>query len=225
MIQTHKTRTVTMKSILLLATMITMINGFVVNPLSPRPRPSSLRWTTRLFAELPDIGKMKAGEMRKELESYGISTKSLFEKSEFVEALKKARAEGKTAVKNNDNKTSDDSSKASTTAEDSTTTTNGEDTASSSSREERYKKALEKAKGMKVGELKKELTNRGISTASFFEKTEFVKAYAEAVADNKKGKGGGSRQEPHDPSFRDVTMQKISKGSLMGQKVIDVMVR
>ena len=33
---------------------------------------------------LPDISGMKAGEMRKELESYGISTKSFFEKKEFV---------------------------------------------------------------------------------------------------------------------------------------------
>ena len=203
------------------------VQGFV-GTTTARP-PFTPSRVTRLFAELPDIDTMKASEMRKELESYGISTKSLFEKGEFIEALKKARAEGKTAVNNSNNNNS------------STGTTNGEnsnangDTATSSessstSREERYQEAFEKAKTMKVGELKKELTARGIATASFFEKTEFVKAYAEAVADNKQGGGGGSsssraRDEPRDPSYRDVNMQKINKGSMMGQKVIDVMIR
>lgn len=195
------------------------MDGFVV----PRPTSTS-QWTTRLFAELPDMAKMKAGEMRKELESYGISTKSLFEKSEYVEALKKARAEGKTAKESASTTTT---STESTPDDSSSEQSSSSDSTSSSSREERYKEAFEKAKTMKVGELKKELTDRGISTKSFFEKTEFVKAYAEAIADNKKGSGGAGpkREEPRDPSYRDVAMQKISKGSLAGQRVIDVMLR
>jgi hypothetical protein len=41
-----------------------------------------------------DIESMRAGEIKKELESYGISTKSFLEKKELVEALQKARLEG-----------------------------------------------------------------------------------------------------------------------------------
>lgn len=185
--------------------------------------------STRLYAELLDIGKMKAGAMKKELESYGISTKSLFEKREFVDALKKARAEGKTAVNGNASAKASSSSTSSKTNGDSSSSASSSKSSSESSetRDKRYKEALEKAKKMKVGELKKELQGRGISTKSFFEKTEFVKAYAEAVADNKTGKGGpGPRpEEPRDPSYKDVVMQKMSQGAMMGQSVIDIRVR
>eukprot|EP00957_Ditylum_brightwellii_P051110 3875138-Ditylum_brightwellii.AAC.1 len=45
---------------------------------------------------------------------------------------------------------------------------------------------------MKASELKKELEERGISTKSFFEKSEFVKALAEARVDNiTKSSSGG----------------------------------
>merc|ERR1719162_2881138 len=40
-----------------------------------------------------EISSMKVGEIKKELESYGISTVSFVEKSQLVEALKKARAD------------------------------------------------------------------------------------------------------------------------------------
>lgn len=76
-------------------------NGFLISSQTTKPNARRVGGTTRLFAEMMDISKMKASEMRKELESYGISTKSFFEKSEFEEALKKARAEGKTSAKNN----------------------------------------------------------------------------------------------------------------------------
>jgi hypothetical protein len=89
---------------------------------------------------------------------------------------------------------------------------------------------------MKVGELRTVLADRGISTKSFFEKTEFVKAYAEVIADNKgstatgsakaKASGGAGQRarkqdEPRDPSYRDVTMQKIDRRQLIGTTVID----
>lgn len=188
-------------------------DGFVVNPRVTRPFP------TVLFAELPDIKSMKATEMRKELESYGVPTKSLFEKSEFVEALKKARTEGK--------KSKEPKAKEPKAASSSSTGSSGgsSSSTSSSSREERYNEALLTAKTMKVGELKKDLQARGISTSSFFEKSEFVKAYAEAVADNKTGSGaGGSRrqEEPMDPSYRDVIMIKVDRRQLAGLSVIDV---
>lgn len=214
---------INLKSVLLLAIFnATAVLGFVL-PTAPT------RLTTfRLYAELPSIDKMKASEMRKELESYGISTKSLFEKSEFVAGLKKARAEGKTPI-DNGSKSSPPPPKAGDTTSSESVNGDASD-ASGPSRDERYKEAFEKAKTMKVGELKKELTDRGISTKSFFEKSEFVKAYAEAIADNKSGGGGGGGrrarpEEPRDPSYRDVVMQKMGPGRDMGQRVIDVVVR
>jgi hypothetical protein len=44
-----------------------------------------------LFYAMPDITTMKAMEMKQELESYGISTKSLFDKRDFEQALMEAR--------------------------------------------------------------------------------------------------------------------------------------
>jgi hypothetical protein len=186
-------------------------DGFVVIP-----RVVARQFPTALFAELPDIKSMKATEMRKELESYGVQTKSLFEKSEFAEALKKARTEGK---KPKEPKTASSSSSTGGSGGSSSSSS------SSSSREERYNQALKTAKAMKVGDLKKELQAKGVSTSSFFEKSEFVKAYAEAVTDNKTGSGaGGSRrqEEPMDPSYRDVVMIKVDRRQLAGQSVIDV---
>ena len=187
------------------------VKGFQQSVLFPRPisrgfanSPPRL-WATE--EKLPDIDSMKASEMRKELESYGIPTKSLFEKSEFVEALKKARVEGKKPKK--ERKTA--STKQSSSAAPSDTTT----------REERYQKAFEQAQSMGVKDLKQELKNRGISTASFFEKSEFIKAYAEAVAD-KKGKDKKVEEEPQDPSYRDVVMQKFDRRQLAGQSVIEI---
>jgi predicted HTH domain antitoxin len=213
-----------MKALFLFAILSRRVQGFVVSrpPVSFSSRTAT---TTQLFAKLPEIDKMKASDMRKELEDYGISTKSLLEKSEFVEALKKARFEGKTSIYNNNG----DSPSAKSSSGSSNESANDDKSSSSEpSRNERYKEAFEKAKAMKVGELKKELSDRGISTKSFFEKSEFIKAYAEVVADNKSGPGGSKArgaEEPHDPSYRDVVMQKMSSGALMGQPVIDVMLR
>ena len=168
-----------------------------------------------LFAELPDISSMKLGDMRQELESYGISTKAFLEKKEFVSALEKARAEGKKPI-NGDKK----KKKTATTSSDS----------SGASREERIKKEMEKANSMKVGELKKELKNMGVSTKSFFEKSEFVKAYAEAVVDGAKKKAGASsrsQEEEYDPSYRDVVVQKFDARSqqlLLRGTLIDIKV-
>jgi hypothetical protein len=168
----------------------------------------------------PEISKMKAGEIRQELESYGISTKSFFEKSELVEALEKARSEGKKPSPPPSSR-----SKESTNERD-TTSTKSSTKASSSTRESRYQEAFAKAQAMKVAELRSALQEMGVSTKSFFEKSEFVKAYADAVADGKTASGTGSRrEEPYDPSYRDVVMQKFNGRDprlLEGGKVIDV---
>ncbi|KAL7462915.1 hypothetical protein ACHAXS_003290 [Conticribra weissflogii] len=173
---------------------------------------------------------MKAKEIRQELESYGISTKSFFEKSELVEALVKARMDGKTPVEKTVNGTDGrfDSKTASTASATSSSS-------SSASRLVRIQKEMDKCKSMKVGELKKELESYGISTKSFFEKSEFVRAVAEARVDGVAKTGGSGsgrrtagaknaeREEPRDPSYRDVIVTKFQggKGMLTG-KVIDV---
>lgn len=158
---------------------------------------------------------MKATDIRKELESYGISTKAFLEKKELVAELEKARAEGRAPKKNAGATTSND-------------VANGEATPSSATRQEKLEKELNKANSMKVGELKKALQDIGISTKSFFEKSEFVKAYAEAMVDgvpkNKAGTGGGAQQtkEEYDPSYRDVVMQKFDPRQLLSSPVIDI---
>lgn len=67
----------------------------------PIPREVHVRRTTSSTAVYAstavdgdsEISSMKVGEIKKELESYGISTVSFVEKSQLVEALKKARAD------------------------------------------------------------------------------------------------------------------------------------
>jgi len=128
---------------------------------------------------------MRVGELKKELESYGMSTKSYFEKSELVTAVEQARAEGKTPA----------SSSASTSSSSSSSSPSASSESSdSSSREERLVEEMAKCQAMKASELKKELQTYGIPTASFFEKSEFVKAVAEARVDGvaKQSSGGGS---------------------------------
>ena len=168
--------------------------------------------SSRLFA-LPDIADMRVGQMREELESYGISTKSFLEKKEIVSALEKARAEGATPK-----------AKKSTSSSTSSRSKGSPGGGAGKSREARLAEEMAKAKSMKVGELKKELKARGISTRSFFEKSEFEHAYAEAVVDGKKADPGDVEEE-YDPSYRDVTMRKINgrdEMALAGRKVIDI---
>jgi len=50
----------------------------------------------QMASDLPDISKMRISELKKELESNGLSTKSFCEKSDLVEAVEKARQERKT---------------------------------------------------------------------------------------------------------------------------------
>ena len=107
------------------------------------------RLSTQLLASTTSPDKMKAGEIRKELESYGISTKSFLEKKELVEALEKARSEGKKPIKE-------------TTTTTSTDDKNGkQEETSSASRKEKIDAEKEKAKSMKVGELKKASARHG----------------------------------------------------------------
>lgn len=207
-------------SVLLLSLLSSTAAFVVVRP--------NLRPTARLMANLPDIDGMKAGELRKELESYGISTKAFLEKKEMVEAVQKARADG---LKPKEKKAK---KKTETKAEP----VNGADEkeavkeeASGADRTERIRAEMDAARRMKIGDLKKELENMGVSTKSFFEKSEFLKAYAEAKVDGvtKKKPTGKTRratpEEPYDASYRDVVTQKMSgrdQQLLLTGMVIDI---
>jgi hypothetical protein len=136
---------------------------------------------------------MRAGAIKKELESYGISTRTFLEKKELVEALNKARADG-LKPKATSSSTSSSSSPSSSSSNSSTPKTEAAPEAADDSRprEERLAEEMEKCKTMKNGELKKELESRGISTKSFFEKSEFIKALANAIVDGvENGDAGG----------------------------------
>ena len=216
-----------MKRSLVLVCGVILVMGVTTTAFAPTARVSSrrtmfaLQETTSAAESLPAIAEMKLKDMRQELESYGISTKAFLEKPEFVTALEKARKEGmkpkkKTVSKENVSKEQPPSA-------------NGE---AGKTRAERIQEEMEKAKSMSVSDLRKELTTRGIKTNAFFEKSEFVKAYAEAIVDGVKAKsspssGGSSRRSPeeaYDPSFRDVQCKKLDRSTrnmLMGT-VIDI---
>jgi hypothetical protein len=171
-----------------------------------------------------EINKMRVKEIRDELESYGISTKSFFEKSELAEALLAARKEGKTSIKDVNGTSATSSASSSDTSTSSTT-----------NRQERIQQEIDRCKSMKVSDLKKELESYGLPTKSYFEKSEFVRAVAEARVDGVTEQPGGSggsgarqqREEPRDPSYRDVVVTKFSpEGKMMlGGTVIDVKAR
>eukprot|EP00984_Skeletonema_dohrnii_P029869 scaffold20801_cov83-Skeletonema_dohrnii-CCMP3373.AAC.2 len=188
-----------------------------------------------------EINSMKAKDIRQELQSYGIPTKAFFEKSELVDALVAARKEGKTQVVggvngDDDGATSSDASSSSSETTTSASSNNNNNKSSSDNRQERLNQEMEKCKSMKVGELKKELESYGVSTKSFFEKSEFVRAVAEIRVDGVKKKqtstttagssSGTVKEEPRDPSFRDVTVSKFTGDkALLGRGVIDVKAR
>mmetsp|Transcript_7546 Transcript_7546/g.16068 ORF Transcript_7546/g.16068 Transcript_7546/m.16068 type:complete len:253 (-) Transcript_7546:124-882(-) len=185
--------------------------------------------TDTVASALPEIDGMKAGDIRNELESYGISTKSFLEKSELVDALRKAREEGKTPIKKPPSRDSSSSTEASSESK----SNSEEDQSVRKTRDERIKEEMDRLKSMKVGDLRKKLNELGISTKSFFEKSEFVRALAEATVDGVKKSdttagtssngGGGREEEERDPSYRDVVMQKFNPRALgVGGSVIDV---
>ena len=115
---------------------------------------------------------------------------------------------------------------------DSSSSNNKED------RTDRIKQEMEKCSKLKVGELKKELESAGVSTKSFFEKSEFIKAVAELRVDGlpKSASSGGSagsrtsgrkEEEPRDPSYRDVTVTKFQGNmkAMLGAGYIDTKAR
>ena len=241
---------------------------------------SSLLW----FAESPEdsLSEMKASDMKRELQSYGVSTKSMFDKEEFEKALKDARLSGfkekrkaraATTTTTNEEEEDDDkevstssnssgkdsnksktrekwssrwkdmastakevldsnSKKFSDYASSKDKSSSSSSSTSSNNRQQRYDLALEEGAAMKLSSLKSELKNRGISTASFFEKSDLISAYANAVADsinsNKRSTKStntnrSSNNNSFDPSYRTVSCISFDPSSfLSGEVIIDI---
>jgi len=259
---------------------------------------SSLLW----YAESPEdslLSKMKSPDMKKELESYGISTKSMFDKKEFETALKEARRKGdledkrKTKVTTtntsstttnkkhfkqevatssdssaekgkNKNKTREkkkssiwkgiasaakevldsnakkfsDSVSSSTKEKSSSFSAATSNNSKNNTRQQRYEVALKEGAAMKISKLKNELTDRGISTVSYFEKSDLIDAYANAIADNSvsndktsptnKGTTNTDRRSSNDsifdPSYKNVIMSSFDLRTMIlpGEVVIDI---
>jgi predicted HTH domain antitoxin len=209
-------------------------------------------WYVNTDTDLPDLSEMKSSQMKKELESYGVSTKSLFDKSEFEKALREERLKQVPQIIKD--RTSFQTEHASAKEEGRKTTwrepkterkkrwMEWEKTSSQSTpeetRAEKYDNAFQFGIDMKLSELKQELKDRGISTSAFFEKVELAKAYAEAVADNVSKKArtknagadyrGASRNsrkdEAFDPSYRDVHVEPFRAALTInpGDTVIDI---
>jgi hypothetical protein len=55
--------------------------------------------STTLYYAMPDVATMKANQMREELESYGINTKTMFDKRDFEQALLDARRDYEQTIK------------------------------------------------------------------------------------------------------------------------------
>lgn len=152
-----------------------------------------------------EISSMRIGELKKELELLGISTKAMLEKKELVEALAKARVEGRQPVS-----PSSSSSASSSTSK------------SAASRADKIAAEMETLRSMSVGDMRKELQSLEIPTKSFFEKSEFIRALAEARVDGAKFKSGFQQEENFDPSYRDVSVSKMNERGVRGGTTIDV---
>ena len=203
----------TVKRSLMLACGVLLAMGVTTTAFTPTARFSSCRPTFTLHEtassssaeSLPEISEMKLKDIRQELESYGISTKAFLEKPEFIAALEKARKEGMKPKKKSVSKEQPSSA-------------NG---ASGKTRDERIEEEMKVAKSMSVADLRKELNSRSIKTNAFFEKSDFVKAYAEAIVDGVKEKSssssrGGTRrtqEEEYDSSYRDVQCRKLDRNT------------
>lgn len=197
-----------------------------------------------------EINAMYIKDIRNELESYGVDCTSIFEKKELVEELVRARRENwlrsefdlDDGFKNVDR--GDYNNVESTSADyDSVNQEENdkswfkqrlEDMAGKFDkslkdriRNERIKLEMTSLKDTSVKELKRELESYGISTRSFFEKREFIRALAEARVDGTKKKSAssptsGSTKSKYDPMYKDVTVTRFD-ASLMDQSgIIDV---
>jgi len=120
----------------------------------------------KLNEEMAKAMNMNVGDLKRELQARGIDTESFVEKRNLVKAYVEAVIVG----------------------------TAGEGAAAEAD-EEPLNKETAKAMSMNVGELKRELQARGISTESFVEKRNLVKAYVEAVVVGTAGEGAAAEAD------------------------------
>lgn len=146
---------------------------------------------------LPNIATMKTRDMKQELESYGVSTRSLFDRSDYEHALIEARkvkvskSQASATSKSSSTRTRSQAvtERTSTRGKDNnshineTRTTSIDDDSANNTWQGLYNAAVNAARTMSVSKLKDELKRRGVSTKALFDKDEFVKAYGTAVAD------------------------------------------
>lgn len=206
-----------------------------------------------------EINAMLIKDIRQELDSYGIPNKSFFEKKELVEALVKARQEewihdyettigtdttakttttsGSSFAENDDNGNTASKKKDKSWFKE--FKDNMVDQFSSNvkgiARKERIKLEMAKLKDVKVKELKQELESYGVSTKSYFEKSEFVREVAKARVDgvNKKAASrtassssrGNRDDEVWDPSYNNVFVKRFDASTIDQSGMIDVRAR
>lgn len=125
-----------------------------------------------------EVSSLRVAALKQELESYGISTRAFLEKGELVEAVVRARREGQTP-----DGTASSSSGPAASAAPAGGAGAGPTAAPAADRTARLQIELEKCRPLTVAQLREELASYGISSATFFEKSEFVRAVAEARAD------------------------------------------
>ena len=124
------------------------------------------------------MSSLRVAALKQELESYGISTRAFLEKGELVEAVVRARREGQTP-----DGTASSSSGPAASAAPAGGAGAGSTAGPAADRTARLQIELEKCRPLTVAQLREELASYGISSATFFEKSEFVRAVAEARAD------------------------------------------
>jgi hypothetical protein len=157
--------------------------GAMFSSTSASSTDSTASSTARVLA---DPQNMRAADIKKELESYGIGTKSFLEKSELVNALVDARSRGLRPRQQQQVSTSTSASPSSPPPTGSPKARDGR------SREERIAEEMAKCRSMKASELKQELKDRGVPNGSFLEKSDFVRAVAEARVDGVVAQRGSS---------------------------------
>jgi hypothetical protein len=120
---------------------------------------------------------MNVKELQKELTKLGIDTSSFIDKNDLLNALVEARINGVSPGSSTSHVTSKEVKSSSTSVSSSS---------ADQVREARFAEERVKCQSMKVPELRRELEVLGIDAKTFFEKSEMVKALAEARVDGQK---------------------------------------
>ena len=153
-----------------------------------------------------NVDEMRAKEIKAELVSRGWPTEGLFDKESLAAALKEARAAPPADTPPPGPAPSPAPAPAAAPAEAPVPEASSAKSEDAGAEE----KVLEEIRGMRVSDIKAELQDKGVSFAGLLEKSEFVKALADARAAAKDAKGG----EEQNVNFKDLGAgQKMTKES------------